>query len=190
MEFKQPVRPQPPRPQPPAPEQPVEQEPVRSPLLKSKYIRIGAVIAGAVLLALISWALVSAYDAQNSNGTQPDFRAVLPRNKSIDELGGWTRISPPNNEPVFTYTDKIGNVPMTVSQQLLPESFANTGIAELAKQFNATNKLSGLTTEVYYGTSAKGPQSVIFAKNELLILIKSQAKITDEAWVVYIKSLN
>jgi hypothetical protein len=190
VEFKQPVRPQAPRPEPRAPEPSPEPKRARSPLFRSKYFRIVAIALGAVILALISWALVSAYDAQHSSGVNPEFRAVLPRNKSIDELGGWTRISPPNNEPVYAYTDKIGNTAITVSEQLLPDSFANTGIADLAKQFNATNKLEGLTTEVYYGTSAKGPQSVIFAKNELLILIKSQAKISDEAWVVYIKSLN
>jgi hypothetical protein len=38
----------------------------------------------------------------------PEYTTVLPANKNIGELGGWTRVSPPDRNPVFAYIDKIG----------------------------------------------------------------------------------
>lgn len=122
----------------------------------------------------------------------PDYSTVLPRDRSISDLGGWKRISPANSNPVFAYTDKVDNIAISVSQQPLPETFktdTSGRIAELAKQFSATDKLDANGTDVYIGTSAKGPQSVIFSKNGLLVLIKSQQKAEDKSWIAYIESL-
>jgi len=130
---------------------------------------------------------------QNKTTETPKYRTVLPNNKSTDELGGWTRVSPPNNDPVYAYADKINNTPISVSQQPLPESFKDNvdgQLAELAKKFNATTKIDASNTSIYVGTSAKGPQSAIFTKDELLILIKSKNKIDDTAWIKYVESLN
>ena len=133
-------------------------------------------------------------NANNSNASsKPSFQTVLPSGKSIDQLGGWKRVSPPENDPVFAYADKIGNIPIGVSEQPLPKSFeGNTEakVAELAKKFNATSELDANGTKFYVGTSAKGPQSAILAKNNLLIFIKTQKKVTDKAWVEYVTSLN
>ena len=123
---------------------------------------------------------------------QPAFATIEPINTSIESLGGWTRISPPENDPVFAYTDTINNVPITVSEQPLPESFKSdipSGVANLANNFNATTKLNAKSTDFYIGTSATGPQSVIFVKNSVLVLIKSQKKIDDTSWSAYIESL-
>lgn len=123
-----------------------------------------------------------------------EYQTVLPESKSITQLGGWKRVSPPDSEPVYAYSDKIGDTSISVSQQPLPESFKKDGIdsevADLAKKFNATTTFDADTTTAYIGTSAKGPQSVIFTKNSLLILIKSQAKIDEPSWIRYVKSLN
>lgn len=122
-----------------------------------------------------------------------EYQTVLPGGKTITELGGWQRVSPDKNDPVYAYVDKIGDVSISVSQQPLPNSFKNdTGekVAELAKSYNATNKISAGNTTVYIGTSTKGPQSTIFTRNGLLILIKSQKNIDDKAWIAYIESLN
>lgn len=122
-----------------------------------------------------------------------DYQTVLPDGKSITELGGWKRISPLDSEPVYAYADTIDNVPVSVSQQVLPKTLSSTNddqIAELAKKFNATNKIDGGDTVVYIGSSAKGPQSAILTKKDLLILIKSQKKVSDKAWETYVKSLN
>lgn len=138
--------------------------------------------------------------AENSQKSENEFienleyQTVLPESKSITQLGGWKRVSPPDSDPVYAFTDKIDDTIISVSQQPLPESFKQGGVdnqvADLAKKFNATTSFDAGATTAYIGTSAKGPQSVIFTKNSLLILIKSQAKIDEASWGRYIKSLN
>ena len=122
-----------------------------------------------------------------------EYQTVLPAGKPITELGGWKRVSPAGADPVYAYTDQIGETPINVSQQPLPASFlgdTDDQIADLAKKYNATAKIDLNGIKVYIGASAKGPQSVIFTKNSLLVLIKSDQKIDDAAWATYIKSLN
>ncbi len=131
--------------------------------------------------------------ASNRPVGNPEYQTVLPEGKSIDELGDWKRVSPPEGDPVFAYIDKIDDVTVSVSQQPIPKSLkgnAEEQIAELAKKFNATSRIDADGTKVYVGTSAKGPQSAILTKNNLLILIKSQEKINDISWAKYAKSLN
>ena len=120
------------------------------------------------------------------------FQTVIPSGKTISQLGGWQRISPLNTAPVYAYADKIGDVTISVSQQPLPTSFAGSvdeKVSELATAYSATNTLDAEGVKVYIGTSAKGPQSTIFTKNDLLILIKSQENIDNESWIRYITSL-
>ena len=122
----------------------------------------------------------------------PTYQTLLPNGVSIDTLNGWTRISPAENDPVYAYTDTIKGVSISVSEQPTPASFQanlDTSVSELAKQYNATTELDAGTTKVHIGTSAKGPQSVIFVKNSLLVLIKSQQKIENNDWKKYIESL-
>lgn len=125
----------------------------------------------------------------------PKFNTVLPAGKSIADYGGWTRISPDGRVPVYAYADKLNNVPIRVSQQELPENLSGNdeeaakGVQELAEGFKANQKLTVGSTTVFIGSSAKGPQSVIFAKNELLILITSDQKIDNDHWTTYINSL-
>lgn len=130
---------------------------------------------------------------EDLGSAEPEFGTLLPNGRSIDELGGWKRVSPPGAAPVFAYSDKIGDVTVAVSQQTLPEAFekdTSEQITELAKGFNATDKI---TTEgkniVYIGTSTRGPQYAIMGIDELLILIKANAKIEDESWAEYVDSL-
>lgn len=123
----------------------------------------------------------------------PQYETVIPDGKTVESLGGWKRISPPNKPEVFAYADKIGDVPISVSQQELPKSFASNAteqITELAKKFNATTKVDAGDTVVYVGTSSKGPQSAVLTKKNLLILIKSMKKIDEKDWAQYVKSLN
>ena len=153
------------------------------------------ITAGSIAVVAISVSLfIQHRQAEiNSQAKLPDFHTVLPGTKSINELGGWERISPPEKDPVFAYVDTIGDVPVSISQQPLPASFRNDvngQVAELAKKFNATTKIDAGGTTVYVGTSAKGPQSAILTKNDVLILIKSQSKIDDAAWAEYVKSLS
>lgn len=122
----------------------------------------------------------------------PDYSTLLPKDTSIKELGGWTRVSPSDREPVYAYTDTIGNIPISVSQQPLPEDFKEdpTGkVKSVANSFGATEKVQVGGTTVYIGSSSNGPQSIIFQKDGLLILIKSVAPIKTPQWRDYIGSL-
>ncbi|HSX33891.1 MAG TPA: hypothetical protein VLF91_06165 [Candidatus Saccharimonadales bacterium] len=122
----------------------------------------------------------------------PSYATVLPAGKSITSLGGWSRISPPGRDPVYAYADSIGGVRIDVSEQPLPANFKSdtaTQVANLAQNFNASEKLTVGGTTVYLGTSIQGPQSVILAKQSLLILIKSASTLTVDQWTGYINSL-
>ena len=157
---------------------------------KAILIAIGSITVVAIAISLF---IHHRQVEINSQAKLPDFQTVLPGTKSINELGGWERISPPEKDPVFAYVDSIGDVPISISQQPLPAAFRSDvdgQVAELAKKFNATTKIDADGTKVYVGTSAKGPQSAILTKNGVLILIKSQSKIDDAAWAEYVKSLS
>lgn len=125
--------------------------------------------------------------------TAPKFSTLLPAGKTIESLGGWTRVSPETSEPVFAYKDTLDSTPIIVSQQPLPNSFTGDvteQLTELAKQYNATERLPLAGGTAFVGTSAKGPQSVIATKNNLLILIKSTVKHSDDSWVGYLSTLH
>ena len=146
------------------------------------------VLLGIALLIII----VIAIRAGSNRATSPDFPAVLPMGKSIGDLGGWQRFNPPNSDPVFTYSDTIGKVPISVTEQALPKSLQPdlaTKVAELAKGYNANTVVEAADVKVYIGTSNKGPQSVIFVRHNVLVMIKSQSKIPNANWEHYATSL-
>ncbi len=156
-----------------------------------------AIIAAAIYF--VSWPIHS--NASNSDATRatqpltrgtPNYATILPTGKSAAQLGGWTRISPVNRDPVYAYLDKIGTVHITVSEQPLPANFMTdtaTQVAQLAENFSATEKFTAGNTTVYIGTSAQGPQSVILTKHGLLILIKSTQVLTNNQWAAYVNTL-
>ena len=156
-------------------------------------------VAGAALIVLAGivvavFLLTTEKDMSVDTSTveETGFQTILPGGKTIKQLGGWQRISPLNTAPVYAFSDKIGDVSISVSQQPLPTSFANDidgNIAQLATAYSATNSLDAGNTKIYIGTSAKGPQSTIFAKNSLLVLIKSQENISNNDWIKYVNSL-
>ncbi|HWT40149.1 MAG TPA: hypothetical protein VN081_02655 [Dongiaceae bacterium] len=152
---------------------------------------VAVLIIGGVLL-LNHPASPSPASSAKTPAEQPPFTAVLPKGKTINQLGGWNRLSPPNSDPVYVYNDTIDDIAITVTEQPLPQALQTdtaTQIASLAKGYNATDQLKAGDTTVYIGTSAKGPQSVILSKSNLLILMKSQATINDSAWSTYAESL-
>lgn len=120
--------------------------------------------------------------------SEPSFQAILPAKKSIRELGGWTRVSPPEQAPAFSYDDAINDIAIKVTQQELQN--ASQSVADIAKAYNATDKITASDTAVYIGTSFNGPQSVLFAKGNLLILIASADKISNDSWASYINALH
>ncbi len=164
---------------------------------------IGIVICGIVIVLMVVCLQIVAQTSKETDDTKitqrpiltkgtPTFTTILPSGKNISTLGGWTRISPPKADPVFTYIDKIGNVQINVSEQPLPYDFKTDtarAVEKLAQNEKADEKVTVGDTLVYIGTSADGPQSVIFSKNNLLILIKSDTRITDDQWTKYINTL-
>ena len=168
---------------------------VKRDIFSKKSIAVATIVL-VVVIGLIITLSLARHRVQNTQQTQPtespSYSTVLPKNKSIADLGGWQRISPESKDPVYAYSDTITGVAVSVSEQPLPNSFKNDTagqVAQLAKGYNATDSLDADGIKVYVGTSAKGPQSVILTKNNLLILIKSQQKIRDPSWVAHVKSL-
>jgi hypothetical protein len=134
---------------------------------------------------------LSLTDPSLPKGT-PSYSTIIPNNKSIDKLGGWTRVSPVTSNPVYAYVDSIGSIPISVSEQPLPSSFKSnsaTQVQNLAKNFNASESFYVGSLKVYIGTSVSGPQSLIFTTDNLLVLIKSSAQITTQKWTSYIATL-
>lgn len=150
-------------------------------------IGFGSLIGLVIIVAIASQVLAQ------RDASDPSFQTILPSGQSITSLGGWHRVTPPGEDPVFAFSDTIDSVPVSVSEQPLPDSFKRdipSAVADLAKQYNATVKLKAGDTVVYVGTSAKGPQSTILTKHDLLILIKSKSQVDNSSWTDYVSSLN
>lgn len=122
----------------------------------------------------------------------PEFAVLIPDGKDVAALGGFAKISPPDSEAVYAYTDQIDGIGIRVSQQLAPSSIKSNedGLEKLAQDFNANRNLDIDGLKVYIGQSASGPQSLLFVKNDLLVLISSNSAIADRSWVRYINKLN
>lgn len=93
---------------------------------------------------------------------------------------------------IVSFTDTIGGVDITISQQQLPDDFKDNPqdkVKKLAESFSATKVLSTANPTAYQGTSIKGPQTVIFTKNGLLVFIQSTKQIDDHDWAEYITNL-
>jgi len=123
----------------------------------------------------------------------PTFNTILPSDKNIQELGGWARVSPPNApNPTYAYVDELQGVKINVSQQLIPKNFRADvagSVKNLATQFNAKQTIEIDGGVAYLGNSTDGVQSLVFAKHDLLILIKAASQLPDDAWADYINSL-
>ena len=138
--------------------------------------------------------IYQAHSSQAEVGSnKPNFSPLLPSGETIEQLGGWQKLTTPNSDVFYVYVDEVAGVSVNVSQQQLPGKFKGdltNKMTEMARAYNASVKLDADGTTVYVGTSAKGPQSVLFTKNEVLVLIKSWATIEDGDWITYINSLD
>lgn len=120
----------------------------------------------------------------------PGFNTVVPKEKSIDQLGGWVRVSPAGTTPVYAFADNINTVTINVSEQALPDNLkTDAELSKMAEGFGANKSFKVGDITVYIGTSGKGPQSVIFSTKSLLVLIKSASEIPNDSWIAYINSL-
>lgn len=165
---------------------------------RTKKIGAGIVIGAGVIAILYSLPVTQQFLPSSKNegpalstGSTPDYQTILPAGKSASSVA-WQRVSPPDRDPVFAYSDTIDGVKIAVSQQPVPDTFkpnVSDNVANLAKSYAATDKVAADDTQLYVGTSGQGPQSVIFTKNGLLVLIKSSSKIPDASWARYVQSL-
>lgn len=129
---------------------------------------------------------------EDKRAKTPTFTTVLPSGKTINDLGGWTRASPVGANPVFVYVDYIGDARINVNQQPLPEDFktdTEMKVEELAIGYKATEKLTVGNLIVHIASTSQGPQTAIFTKNDLLILLRSNTAISSDSWISYINSL-
>lgn len=140
-------------------------------------------IVGIVIVAagLVAWLLI----AQNINQDDTTPLPFTPLSVEGETISG-TWQTGRDGTPLYAFDDTVDNVGLTVSQQKLPET---PGVADIAEGYNATRQLDVDQTTVYIGVSANGPQSLVFAKNDLLVLILSQQTVPDTSWVTYIRSL-
>lgn len=123
----------------------------------------------------------------------PNYKILYPGAKNASTVGKIVRISPPGQNPAYTYVDTLGNIQINVTQQELPDKFKTDQDAELDKLAKSNNQNDIIQVDgvkVYSGQSTKGAQSLTFIKGNLLIFIKAGNKISDEAWVAYISALH
>lgn len=161
-------------------------------LTNKKAVSLASVVIIIGAGAVVYLAAAHNKQADQTSSDTPTYTTITPADKTAGTVT-WKRVSPPNSDPVFAYADKVDNVAIMVSQQPVPNNFKDDidgKTAELAKGFGASTKIDAGDTTAYLGTSSDGPQSVIFVKNNLLILMKSQTKISNDAWADYIKTLD
>lgn len=166
---------------------------------KRRFQKKSIIVTGSIILLLVIAGIITLVVTHRStpNTAQtiienPGYSTILPAGQTIVKLGGWVRVSPEKSEAVYAYNDTIDGVKVSVSEQPLPASFKSdidSHIADLAKSYNATDSVNAKGTTVYIGTNSEGPQSVIFTKNDLLILIKSEKQIKNATWSSYVASL-
>lgn len=156
-----------------------------------KWFMIGALIA---ILIIVPFFIYLANDSNQNNSGQPQFESLLPRDKSIEQLGGWVKTNQPDSdESIFSYNDELADTSILVSEQAMPDNFytdQDSSLRELAKSFNATASFKAGDTTVYSGQSSNGPEYAIFIKQNVLIFIKSESTISTKDWITYISSLN
>ncbi len=122
----------------------------------------------------------------------PDYDTLLPPDHTIDQLGGWTRVSPASSDPVYAYTDRIDTTSIIVSQQPLPASFRDNPsqkLKDLATSYSAGEHLVVDDIDVYIAKSSNGQQSAILTKKGLLIFIKASGAIDHGKLLQYIRDL-
>ena len=137
------------------------------------------------------------YQAHSSRADQtsglPNFTPVLPKGETIDSLDDWQKLSSPSGDVFYAFVDTVNGVTVNISQQQLPGKFKSdlsNKMLEMARSYNANTKLEANDgVRIYVGTSAKGPQSVLFTKNGVLVLMKSWATIPDADWITYVNSM-
>ncbi len=122
--------------------------------------------------------------------TLPDYPTISPNGDVTNTTS--QKITYDKEHKVSSFTDKINGFEVTVSMQPLPDNFKPAiadNVKKVAEQFSATTVLNVDNGAAYLGTSAKGPQSFVGYRGNLLVFMKSTEKIDNQAWADYFNSL-
>lgn len=125
-----------------------------------------------------------------ANAVKPEFNSLVPEGKDSDFEASKVRYD--SEKKVASFEDTIIGVGITLSQQQLPENFKSDPEAEvqkIAENFGAREVIYAGEVKAFSGVSAKGPQTVIFSKHDLLIFIKSNEKLDKDGLIQYIIDL-
>jgi len=115
-----------------------------------------------------------------------DFTLLLPSGVALDQLDVG-RVSPPDAElPAFAYIHELGESKLNITQQLVDNDF---NIKTVATAYNATDTISVDGAVLYHGYAEDGVQSVIFQKEQVLVLIRSSRLLSDEVWASFYTEL-
>lgn len=172
-------------------------------LRKNKTSRVVTIL----LLVVFSGIIMFGFTRNNSSnqatlGESEDFiDKELPRESASFDLlfpAGTTdsdfeivRLAGPSgNEQAYTFVDvhETSGATLKITQQKVSEDM---NVEEAAKNLQATDKIQIDETVIYHGYNDDAKvQSIVYKKDETLVLIASSRKLSDDQWVAYILSLN
>ena len=173
---------------------------IRDRFLNKRNVIIGSII---ILLMLVGLTLLFINQIGKNNHvsvhktsdatcpSEPVYSTLTPHGTAIDKLGGWKPVCPPDSTPTYAFVDQVSTTSIVVTEQKLPKDLQDnpdSKIKEIAKNYNASDKLSTENLTAYIGTNADGPQSIIATDGKLLILIQSTSMVHDSDWVDYLDS--
>jgi len=170
----------------------------RKTAILSTIIFIALISAGGYFLYINHFFANNNIDSSSNDKTTvtekatPEYVTIAPVDKNINDLGGWTLVSRPGSDSFYRYDDKIGDIPISVSQQTLPASLKDDTeqqIEQLAQDIKANGTITVNDLVVHISTSSEGKQYILFGKDGLLISITSNTPITNDQWIKYISSL-
>ena len=163
---------------------------------QKKYLVVGVVGLGIIIgvgSLVLSSGKKTSTDSKgvlSDNAQQPDYDILLPMGEKKETASGKIGYDP--SKKVASFTDTIGHINITISQQPLPESFKtdpDASVEKLAQEFSAHEVINESNPKAYIGTSAQGPQTVIFHKSDVLVFIHSSGELDKESWAAYVTQL-
>jgi len=170
----------------------------KMPKLTIKQRKIGLVctitFAGLILAGLVISRIISKDPDPSGNGmaktvVKPPFKTILPDGeKSLIE--GEIKYDSPTQ--VVSYSDTIGKVLVTVSQQKLPGDFSadpEEGLRKVAEGLTASEILRESHPRVFLGNNPQGSPTAVFHKDGFLIFIVASQYLEKDEWVEYILKL-
>jgi hypothetical protein len=165
-------------------------------LKRSKKQLAGLMVLSATLFGIVTWQGLMPTEQKNDtpevtavNGAvteEPTFSLVYPAGKSRESLENVTRKSP-GGDVIHTFKDTLNNTGIEVTMQEKPESF---DLEKLAEDNYLANRIQVDSNIIYHGQDdTTGAQFLVTTKNNVLIFIRADQPLADDAWAGYYLSL-